>query len=220
MIGSWPHPTNGNHYAVTFDSDRKNRLLVLPALFDESNKMRHFTVEVMRLLDKAGWDSVLPDFPGQNESLTALNSQSLSDWKEAASQCAAWFNASHVLTFRASAALAPADLSGWRYAATSGASQLRGMLRGRVIASRELGQQEGRDSLLEQGKSEGLELAGYSLGASMIEQLAAASTLPETQHKTIAQSALGGGGLWLRAEPDHAPDQAEKLANLIAGISK
>lgn len=221
MIGSWPHShadRTSNEYAVIFDSGRKNRLLILPALFDESNKMRHFTVEVARQLNAQGWDSIIPDLPSQNESLTDLSSQSLSSWKEAAAQCASWFGASHVLTIRAGAALAPAGLPGWHYAATKPASQLRGMLRGRVIAARELGLQENRDDLLKLGKSEGLELGGYGLGAAMIGEMEAAP-LPETTYETIAQSALGGGGLWLRAEPDHAPDQAETLAKIISGHS-
>lgn len=221
MIGSWPHnlaDQTSNEYAVVFDSGRKNRLLVLPALFDEGNKMRHFTVEVMRQLDKAGWDCILPDFSGQNESLEPLLSQSLSSWKTGTSQCADWFRASHVLSIRAGAILAPTDIPGWHYAPTTPASQLRGMLRGRVIASRELGLQENRDDLLALGKTEGLELGGYHLGPAMIGELAE-SKLPETHYETIAQSALGGGGLWLRAEPDHAPDQAENLATLICGKS-
>lgn len=216
MIGSWPHPESGSEYAVTFDSGRQNRLLVLPALFDEGNKMRHFTVQVMRLLDKAGWDSALPDLPGQNESLTPLDQQSFASWKEAAAQCATWFGATHVLTLRGAAALAPEGLAGWHYAAANPSSQLRGMLRGRVIAARELGAQENRDDLLELGKADGLELGGYRLSATMIAELAEAK-LADTKHQTIVQSALGGGGLWLRAEPDHSPDQAEKLANIICG---
>ena len=32
----------------------------------------------------------------------------------------------------------------------------------------------------------------------------------------VAQSDLGGPGLWLRAEPDHSPEQADALAARIA----
>jgi hypothetical protein len=44
------------------------RLLIVPALFDEGNRMRRLTVEVMRRLAASGIASVLPDLPGLQES--------------------------------------------------------------------------------------------------------------------------------------------------------
>ena len=52
-----PSP-DGDEYALAFDRGRAQRLLVLPALFDEANKLRHFTVEVLRRLDVSGIDAV------------------------------------------------------------------------------------------------------------------------------------------------------------------
>ena len=66
-------------------------MLILPALFDEANKLRHFTVEVMRRLDAAGIDSFLPDLPGCNESRAPLETQTLTGWREAAEAAAGLF---------------------------------------------------------------------------------------------------------------------------------
>jgi hypothetical protein len=194
--------------------DARARLLVLPAWFDEANKTRHFTVELMRELAALGVASDLPDLPGCNESLAPLEQQSLATWRAAAASAASQLGATHVLAIRAAAAITPA-LPGWVYAPMAGKSVLRGLLRARVLTAREAGRTETSEGLLALGRSEGLTLAGYRLGAEMVADLAdhaeTGSSLAE-----IAQSALDGPGLWLRAEPDHDAVQARTLAELIA----
>lgn len=219
MLATWPGPGGGEEYALSFDRGRSIRLLVLPALFDESNKLRHFTAEVMRRLDAAEIDSILPDLPGCNESPAPLQGQDLSTWQEAAAAAAAHFRATHVLTLRAGALVAPAKLPGWRYAPISGSSAMRALLRARVIAAKEAGRNETRDALIEAGMREGLELSGYRLGSEMVARLAEAE-LPETAQRDVAQSEIGGPGLWLRAEPDHDPRQAQTLADLVAAEAR
>jgi len=100
MIAAWPCP-GGEEYALAFDRNRPKRVLVLPAWFDEGNKLRHFTVEVMRRLDGAGVDSFLPDLPGCNESLAPLEQQTLQSWRAEAAEAAWFFSATHVLAIRA-----------------------------------------------------------------------------------------------------------------------
>ena len=39
---------------------------------------------------------------------------------------------------------------------------------------------------------------------------------PATQLIDIEQASVGGSGLWLRAEPDEDPEQADALAAMIA----
>jgi exosortase A-associated hydrolase 1 len=213
MIAAWPGSA-GEEYAVAFDKGRGRRVLILPAWFDEGNKLRHFTVEVMRRLDASGIDSFLPDLPGCNESLAPLDEQTLDIWRSEAAEAASYFAATHVLALRSAAVIAP-DLPGWRYAPQAGGSQLRSLLRARVLSAREAGRDEDRDSLLATGREQGLELAGYRLGAAMIGQLAAAD-LASGKQRDIAQGDLGGPGLWLRAEPDHDPKQADALAAILA----
>jgi hypothetical protein len=215
MIAAWPTP-DGEEYAVAFDRGRERRVLVLPALFDEANKLRHLTVEAMRRLDEAGIDTFLPDLPGCNESVAALEDQTLQGWREAAAAAAGYFEATHVLALRGGALCDPADLPVWRYAPATGASILRAMLRARVISSKEAGREESREALLEQGRATGLELAGYRLGAAMVRELEVAEPSGGAALANIAQSDLGGAGLWLRAEPDHDPAQAAALAAIVA----
>lgn len=215
MISTWPCPPSSDEYALIVDQGRATRILIIPPLFDESNKMRRFCAELMRLINRSGADSIMPDLPGQNESLAPLANQTLSDWRKAAKDCARWFGASHVLTLRAGAVLAPPDLAGWCYAPQAGQSALRALLRARIISAKEAGRTETRDALMEQGTQHGLELAGYALGPEMIAQLAGCDLAP-SHLKTIVQSDLGGAGLWLRAEPGHDPAQAARLCAIIS----
>lgn len=215
MLAYWPGP-DGDELAIAFDRARERRILVLPALFDEANKLRHFTVETMRRLDAAGSDAFLPDLPGCNESLAPLEAQSLQGWRDAAEAAAEFFATTHVLTIRGGALCAPAELPAWRYSPTTGSSLMRAMLRGRVLASKEAGIDEAREELLVRGKESGLEVAGYRLSAAMIRELDQAEPAGGAALANIAQADLGGAGLWLRAEPDHDPAQAEALAALIA----
>ena len=110
----------GEEMALCFDDFRRWRLLIVPALFDESNRMRRFTVEVMRRLDAAGVDSFLPDLPGCNDSLAPLEVQTLAGWKAGMTSAAHFFRATHVLAIRAGALLAPTHIPGWHYAPQSG----------------------------------------------------------------------------------------------------
>lgn len=200
---------------VAFDQKRPVRVLVCPAWFDEANKLRRFTLEVMRRLDRAGIDSFLPDLPGCNDSLAPLEVQTLAGWQAVMAEAAQQLAATHVLAIRAGALLAPAHLPGWHYAPHSGPKLLRGMIRARTIAAREAGREERAEALLALGRTEGLTLGGWSLGAGLIQSLADAEPQLSDGQTEIAQSAIGGPGLWLRAEPDDDSAQADRLAALI-----
>ncbi len=214
LTGLWPTPAGSGEYALSFDRRRPLRLLVIRALFDEGNKMRHFTVELLRRLDKAGIDCFLPDLPGTNESLENLEVQTLTGWQTAMYSAAEHFRATHVLAIRGGALIAPSHLPNVHYAPASGASLLRAMLRAQVIIASEAGRKETRDGLFARGSEEGLRLAGYHIGPQMISALESAA-LTHDDAIEIAQGDVGGGGLWLRAEPGHDAAQADVLANLV-----
>jgi hypothetical protein len=201
---------------VAFDRGRAMRVLVCPAWFDEANKLRRFTIEVMRRLDRAGIDCLLPDLPGCNESLAPLRDQTLDGWRDAAAAAARSLGATHVLAIRAGALNAPAGLPGWHYASQSGPKLLRGMLRARTIAAREAGIAETAEHLAALGRTDGVTLGGWTIGAALFAALESAEPVLAPSQRGIAQSALKGPGLWLRAEPDEDPGQAESLAALIA----
>ncbi|MDE2301799.1 MAG: hypothetical protein KGK11_04485 [Sphingomonadales bacterium] len=212
--GAWPSP-QGPEYALVCDRRRSRRLLVVPALFEAGNRLRRFTVEVMRRLDAAGVDGFLPDLPGTGESLAPLAAQTPASWRAAMRAAADHFAATAVLAIHGGALLAPPALPGWRYAPADGAALLRPMLRARVLASREAGAEETSAGLLEQGRRAGLDLAGYALGAAFLAEFAVLE--PETSGQTvITQDMIGGGGLWLRAEPGESREQADALAAIVA----
>ena len=50
----------------------------------------------------------------------------------------------------------------------------------------------------------------------MIRELETAEPTGGAALANIAQTDLGAPGLWLRAEPDHSPVQAEALAAIVA----
>jgi hypothetical protein len=70
------------------------------------------------------------------------------------------------------------------------------------------------------GVASGIELAGYGLSAEMIRQLQALQPPERANLMQIDQEMLGGGSLWLRAEPDYDAGQADALAAVIAMGSK
>lgn len=214
---TWPCPLpdggSAGEYALTFDKGREKRLLIVPAQFDEANRMRRFSVEVMRRLDVAGIDSILPDLPGCNESLQPLEIQTPAVWRNAMTWAAAHFGATHVLGIRGGALLTPIGLPTWHYAPAKAASILRQLIRSRILASREAGISESQESLLETGLAEGLELSGFRLGAAFLRDFQA-MTLPAGASE-IGQDMIGGGGLWLRAEPDEDRQQADALAAVL-----
>lgn len=216
MIASWPCPRPGGpgaaEYALALDRQRQHRLLIAPALFDEANRLRRFTVETMRGLDAHGIDCFLPDLPGTNESLAALAEQTLGGWQAALLAAAEHFRATAVLAIRGGALVAP-RLPGWHYAAPSGEAVLRQLLRARILAAREAGQEESQARLLEEGLHRGLELSGYALGPALIAELREARP---ASLQAISQADIGGGGLWLRAEPGEDPAQSAALASRIA----
>lgn len=213
---SWNPPGGGPELALGCDRGRALRLLIVPALFDEANKLRRFTVEIMRRLDAAGIDCFLPDLPGTNESLAALEDQTPEDWREAMTAAAAHFAVTHCLTLRGGALVAPEGIPGWLYAPVKGATILRQLLRARILTSREAGREETQEGLAALGEREGLELSGYRLSAAFLDQFVSLQPPVAPGISEIDQDMLGGPGLWLRAEPDEDPAQSDALAAIVA----
>ncbi|RPF68837.1 hypothetical protein [Aurantiacibacter spongiae] len=212
---TWAPSSGSAEYLLRFDRQRERRALVVPALFDEGHKLRHFTVEIMRRLDRAGIDSLLPDLPGLNESLAPLGEQSLDRWRTAIAALARESGVTHVVTLRAGALIDPGVLPGLCYAPVRGETILRALLRARILADREAGHDTSRETLLAHARREGCTLAGFELGPAMIAQLETAAPPRPPAHQ-VTQSDLPGPGLWLRAEPAHDAAQADALAAIVA----
>ncbi len=181
-----------DEFAAAIDRRRRRRVLIVPPLFAEMNRLRRLTARTMRALDAHGIDTFAPDLPGTNESTAPLHAQSLHTWRSAMERAARHFAATHVLALRGGALIFPNTLPGWVLEPVSGAAILRQMVRARVLAARERGEHEDTAALIEQGRNEGLVLAGYDIGPGLIAGLESARPLDEGQRQ-INQSDLGGG---------------------------
>ena len=214
LTGTWPAPAGTQEYAVWFDEDREKRLLVVPALLDEANKLRRLTLDTMRALDGLGVDSFLPDLPGTNESIAGLIEQDIDCWRSAISAAAEHFRATHVLALRGGALCVDTSLPRAHYAPVAGSKIVRNLLRGHLIGEREAGRDMGQEEAVQQAFTDGLRMGGYDCSASMWRGIDAA--LPGNAHRLIEQAELDGPALWLRSEPEAAPSQSARLAALVA----
>ena len=220
MYADWPSPAPGggthDEMMLGFDRRREHRLLVLAPLFEEANRFRHQIVEIMRRLDMRDIDCFCPDLPGCNESTTPLREQTLDCWRDAAQAASAHVGATHVLAIRSGCWLAPAGLPGWLYVPPRTSLVLRAMVRARIIAARETGCEETGERLLSSARATGIELAGWELGPELVAEMEREEIdYPDCQ-TIVKQADIGGKPLWLRAENDDDPEQADALAALVA----
>ena len=203
------------------------RVMLVPPLFDEMNRMRKLLVDVMRSLETMEIGSFLPDLPGTNESLIPLEQVTLSDWQEALQTCARQHDISHIASFRGGALTIAGmqDAGHWMFSPVKGATILRTMMRTKVAADRESGLSTSLADLTAQAGDGSLELAGNILGSALFAQLNAAD-IPEMEHQRIvrlesdgkpADSHIPGSALWLRAEPDDDLAMSSAIARDIAG---
>ena len=216
LTGSWPCPSGSAEYALSFGGGRSRRVLIVPALFEEGNKLRSFTVDVMRQLDTLGIDSVLPDLPGSNESLAPLSEQTLAGWRADVEAAAGHFDVGHVLAIRSGALCLPDTRPAILYAPQTGEKLLRHLLRSRIVSDREAGIESDSAGLLTEGRRDGIVLGGYRLGAGLIRDLADAVDI--ATGPVIAQTDIGGPGLWLRAEAASDAAQARALAERVGAL--
>jgi len=207
-------------------SRASRRVLLVPPLFDEMNRMRRMLVDVMQSLACLQVCSFLPDLPGTNESLVTLDQVSLADWQDAIQACAQQHDISHIASFRGGALTIAAmpTASHWIFSPAKGATLLRTMLRTKVAADREAGRNTGLAELAAQAESGAIELAGNIIGRELFAQLNAAE-IPEMENRRIvrlesdskpADGKIAGSALWLRAEPDDDPAMSAAIARDIA----
>ena len=216
---AWPCPApggTGEEFAVVAGpEDARSRVLIAPALFEEANKTRRLLAQVMRDLSTRGIASVLPDLPGCGESPAPLERQDLASWRKAMAAAARHFATTHVLSMRGGVAVAPRTGSGWRFEPIAARSQLRTLLRTRILAARDNGGNDSPARLLDEGRHHGLELAGYRLGPAMVIALEAADLSRTSKRPTVTVAELGGVPLWRNPEPDEDPALTGALAARI-----
>ncbi len=211
---------------IAGDANASRRILIVPPLFDEMNRMRRVLVSVMRELADLGVCSILPDLPGCNESLALLVDQDLDKWRGAVAAAAEQLGATHIASIRGGALIdnslidnIPAGLPIWRLAPVKGGSLLKAMLRTRIAGDKETGISSNMESLIEQGCREPIELAGNMIGPDMLSSMQYAEAGPVAK---LTVAALGegadevsGSALWLRAEPQDDPAMAASIAKQL-----
>lgn len=200
-------------------------VLIVPPLFEEANRTRRTLVLAMRALAAEGYAALLPDMPGQNESLVPLESADLSQWQAALADVAAGIDGPVIIAAIRGGALIDHRAKAaawWRLAPVGGASLLRTLLRARVAADREAGRESSLETLQEAAKSEPLLLAGNRLSPAMLTELACAEPQPVEPLRTVAPGAGGIAGtpLWLRAEPGEDATMAAAIAADIIAWSR
>ena len=201
-------------------------ILFVPPLFEEANRTRRTLVLAMRALAADGFATLLPDLPGQNESLVPLEQVDLASWQNALADTAATIDGPLIIASLRGGALIDHQakaVAWWRLAPVGGASLLRTLMRARVAADREAGVTSSLDSLQAEAATAPLLLAGNKLSPAMIAQLGAAEIQPVAPLRTVAlgsgADAIAGTPLWLRAEPGEDSAMAEAIAADIAAWS-
>ena len=200
-------------------------ILIVPPLFEEANRTRRTLVRAMRALAADGFASVLPDLPGQNESLVPLVEVDLDNWRDALAGVAAGIEGPVLIASVRGGALIDHRAKAaawWRLAPVGGASLLRTLMRARVSADREAGVTSSLESLQEDAKTAPLLLAGNLLSPAMVAQLGASEAQAVEPLRSIGLGAEGIAGtpLWLRAEPGEDAAMAEAIAADISAWSK
>lgn len=183
------------------------KVLILPALFDEANRMRRFTIQLMHRLVESKIGSVLPDLPGTGESLLDLEKVSWLDWIEAVRIVGNRLPAGERLTvaIRGGAILdrfAAADSNfshrAWQLSPESGKRMLDGMHRTMIVAGRDV--------------------PGYNLSEHLAAPLALA--VPGLADRVVrlasdpvaADHKIAAAPLWRRAEPGEDLALIEQVA--------
>lgn len=204
-----------DEYVLSFGAELSRQILIVPPLFDEMNRCRRMLVQAMRWLAERGTGSFLVDLPGCNESLTSLEKQSLSTWREAVGAAATQFGATHIASLRGGALVddGAVNLPHWRLAPAKGSSLLKTMIRTRIAGDKEAGKATSEAALIEAAKAGPIELAGNMLSTAMVAELAS------TEPAEVAQLTLRilgqdvpGSTLWLRAEPQDDPAMSTAIA--------
>jgi len=196
--------------------DAAQRILIIPPLFDEMNRMRRTLVETMRMLSNADVASAILDLPGCNESAAKLKDQSIDGWKEAVVAACSAIGATHILSVRGGCLIDNGpQLPIMRLSPAKAASLLKMMMRARIAGDKEAGKTTSMESLTEAIRSGPVELAGHLIGPKLWAGMGAAT--PQEAHDAIEikPDDISGSPLWLRAEPQHDGEMAAGLATAL-----
>jgi hypothetical protein len=198
-------------------------VVALP-LFEEANRTRAFAVTILRALADRGIAGVLPDLPGQGESLLPTHEATLAGLSEAfAAAVSSLGRSAYSLAIRSGTLLDGSALVVARYhlSPATGSDLRRELIRARQASARESG--EAFDPASIDTATDPVELAGNRIAPQLLAELATA-TPATTAVRTVrldtearpADAKIAGSPLWRRAEPDNDADFAARIAADIA----
>ncbi|KQN06818.1 hypothetical protein [Sphingomonas sp. Leaf25] len=192
--------------------------LALPP-FEEANRTRTFAVGLLRALAERGVGSMLPDLPGQGDSLIPTEAASLSDWRAAfAAACATSGRPVIAASIRGGALIdGEADVAGrWQLSPQPGARLVRELHR----VAKAAGEADSGEAVAM--------LSGNRIARPLLDALGAA--VPAVTHPVRvvrlgtdpapADLRIDAAPLWRRAEPGDDRVLAEELAEDLAAWSR
>lgn len=195
-------------------------ILLVPPLFDEANRMRRTLVLTMRALGQLGHTALLPDLPGQNDSLMPNENAMLGLWRDALTDVAAKEGAPLlVASWRGGALIDDAATNAigwWRMAPLTGASIVKTLMRVRIAGEKEAGRTITADQLRGEAQNTPIELGGNRLSAAMLAELDTASPAVVSPLRKVELGDVSGSALWLRAEPGEDRAMASAMAANIS----
>lgn len=209
---------------LRFGPDTGPIVIVALPLFEEANRTRAFAVTLLRGLAERGIAGLLPDLPGQGESMLPTSAATLGQLRAAfADITAGCGRPCFSLAIRSGALLDDAaDLRGrYHLSPMTGADLRRELVRARQASARESGEPFDPASL--DHATQPVELAGNFVAPELLRELAdatpGAKAVRTVRLETDAKPAdakLAGSPLWRRAEPDNDPVFAARIADDIA----
>jgi len=228
VIGQYSFSGNSEQY-LHLGRKHPRQILIIPPFFEEMNRTRWLLLAAMRTLDEARIGTILPDLPGQNESLVLDSGISIGMWGAALERLAAQSGViiDMVAAFRSGALLDDAvDCARrWRMSPEDGPDLLRQLVRTRLAADREAGLSTSKALLMAQARHENIELAGVEMSPALIQELENARLPVHDEVRTVrlegsaapADTYLSGKPLWRQSEPEEDHWLAQQIAADLAG---
>ena len=218
--------SGGREALLRFGPDTGPVVILALPLFEEANRTRTFAVGLLRRLAERGIAGLLPDVPGQGESVVPLAGLSVPRMAEALTalthRCLANDRRAYAVGIRSGALLDTlAPCSGrWHLAPQDGDSLLRDLHR----TWRAAGNDGDREAMMH--GADAVEVAGNVLSPDLLASLAAATPFdqPGTPRRVVRLSSdpapadrhIDAAPLWRRVEPGDDPALADLLADDIA----
>lgn len=188
-------------------------LLLLPP-FEEANRTRTFAVGLLRALAARDIGAMLPDLPGQGESLLPTEAATLAVWRSAVAALVAASDRPVVTAAIRAGALLDHDaavVGRWHLAPQSGARLLRELARIGIDRATDIA-----------------EVGGNRLSTALLAELEAATPASTQPLRTVrlgtdpgpADRRIDAAPLWRRSEPGDDPVLADVLADDLAAWSR